>query len=212
MISDGLYQNYLNCLLKGRRLVCHQIVQQLLDREILIRNLYTDLFQRSLYRVGELWEHNRITVAREHLVTALTEGLMGRVYPVLFHMEKTSKGKKVIVSCAANEFHQVGGKMVADLFEMNGWDAYFIGANTPVDQLIKHIDEEAPDMVGLSLSVYFNLSNFKTALEAIRTHYPTLDIMVGGQAFKWGGLDLLRGRSGMEYIATLEHLENVLED
>jgi hypothetical protein len=26
----------------------------------------------------------------------------------------------------ANEYHQIGGKMVADIFELNGWRGYFV--------------------------------------------------------------------------------------
>ncbi len=95
-----------------------------------LKSLYMDLFQRSLYAVGELWELNKISVAREHLATAITESLLNLVYPRLF--ENTPTGKKVVVSCAANELHQIGGKIVADFFELNGWESHFLGANTPV--------------------------------------------------------------------------------
>ncbi len=61
-----------------------------------------------MYEVGRLWEFNRISLAKEHLVTAITEGLLNLAYPRLF--EKTSvdsqNEKKVVISCAANEFNQ----------------------------------------------------------------------------------------------------------
>ena len=94
---------------------------------------YNNLFQKSLYRVGELWESNRISVAKEHLATAITEGLLNLVYPKLFEPEQYRKGRTILISCTANEFHQIGGKMVADVCELNGWDSHFLGANTPVN-------------------------------------------------------------------------------
>jgi len=42
--------------------------------------------------------------------------------------------------------------MVADMLEMNGWDGYFIGANTPLPELIRFIESKNPDLIGLSLS------------------------------------------------------------
>ena len=111
MITETLYRKYLTLLLDGNRRECARIVQQLLDRDIDIQTLYNDLFQKSMYEVGRLWEFNRISVAKEHLVTAITEGLLNLVYPRLFEKVPvdSQNEKKVVISCAANEFHQVGG-------------------------------------------------------------------------------------------------------
>jgi hypothetical protein len=59
-----------------------------------VKSLYKDLFQKSLYRVGEVWEFNRISVAREHLATAITEGFLNLIYPMLFGLEQRKQEKK----------------------------------------------------------------------------------------------------------------------
>ena len=212
MITEALYQKYLALLLDGNRRACAKLVQQLLEEDIDIKTLYADLFQKSMYEVGRLWEFNRISVAKEHLVTAITEGLLNLVYPRLF--EKASgdsrNEKKVVISCAANEFHQVGGKMVADIFELNGWDSQFLGANTPLDQMLAHIQDEKPDLVGLSVSVYFNMPALKSGLEAIRGNFLHLDVMVGGQAFNWGGTEIIKQYSGTAYVPSLDRLNTLI--
>lgn len=208
MITEAQYTAYRNALLDGSRPVCARLVRQLLEKRIDIKALYTDLFQKSLYEVGELWESNRITVAREHLATAITESVLNLVYPELFTGELCEK--KAVISCTANEYHQVGGKMVADIFEVNGWDAHFLGANTPVDQLLAFIDEERPNMVGLSVSIYFNMPSLKTALDALSSTFPCLDIIVGGQAFRWGGTGIVKTFRNTEWVPTLHELEHLI--
>ncbi len=212
LITAALYQEYLSHLLKGNRQACARMVRKLLDQKIDIKVLYTDLFQKSLYEVGRMWELNRISVAREHLVTAITEGLLNLVYPRLFKntVSDIKENKKVIISCAANEFHQVGGKMVADIFELNGWDSHFLGASTPVDQMMTHIQEESPDLVGLSVSVYFNMPALKAGVEAIRSDFKNLDILVGGQAFNWGGTDMIKQYSSTLYVPSLDKLHSLI--
>lgn len=212
MITEALYQKYLALLLDGNRRECAGIVQQLLDRDIEIQTLYADLFQKSLYEVGRLWEFNRISVAKEHLVTAITEGLLNLVYPRLFDKASSDSGidRKVVISCAANEFHQVGGKMVADIFELNGWDSQFLGANTPVDQMLAHIQDEKPDLVGLSVSVFFNMPALKSGLAAIRGNFQHLDIFVGGQAFNWGGTEIIKQYTGTTYVPSLDRLTSLI--
>lgn len=212
MIDDYLYEKYLGFLLQGRRNDCARIVQELLAQGIQVKSLYLDLFQKSLYAIGELWELNKISVAKEHLATAITEGLLNLVYPRLFERRPVHQRKKVVISCAANEYHQIGGKMVADIFELNGWEGHFLGANTPIDQLVEYIQEAKPDVVGLSLSVYFNIASLKAEIEAIRSNFVNLDIFVGGQAFRWGNTKLLKKYPGTYYIDSLDSLEAAIAE
>ncbi len=208
MIDEKCYETYLTSLLDGKRSKCRDIVQKLLDEKIDLKRLYTDLFQRSMYRVGKLWENNRITVANEHLATSITESLLSLAYPSIFAGERI--GKKVVISCAANEFHQIGGKLVADIFELNGWDGYFLGANSPVEDTARFIHETQPDVVGFSLSILSNLDHLKQAIEAVRSDFPNMDLLIGGQAFRWGGIDTIKQYAGTEYIQSLDDLEKMI--
>lgn len=199
------YPDYLAALLAGDRLECRQTVRALLDSKMTVRALYTDLFQRSLYRVGELWEDNRITVADEHLATAVTESLMAETYPVLFGAKHV--GHSAVVSCVANEFHQIGGKMVADTFEICGWNSYFLGANTPLADLLELIAEKKPDVVALSLTVYFGIGPLLDALAALGKAFPALPVWVGGQAFRWGACEQVCTRPGVTILGSLAEME-----
>lgn len=208
MLDEQQFNLYLAALLNGDRRQCQEIVKNLLETDIDIKDLYTQLFQDSLYRVGELWESNIISVATEHIATAITEGLLNLLYPRIFAAEHC--GKKAIVSCTASEWHQVGGKMAADIFELNGWDTHFLGANTPTNDLIVHIDQFKPDILGLSLSLSANVPMLLKTVEAIRANYQGLDIFFGGQAFRWGGEDKIKQIAGTQYIPSLHVLERTL--
>ncbi|MFH1137067.1 MAG: cobalamin-dependent protein [Pseudomonadota bacterium] len=204
-ISPEIYQRYLADLLKGDRAACYSRVRSLLEADIDLKELYVDLFQRSLYEVGGLWERNLISVSAEHLATAMTESLLSLAYPRLFNTER--KGRKAVVSCVSNEYHQIGGKMVADTLELQGWDGYFLGADTPLRDLIEMVDEKKPDLVGLSLAVFMSMSKLMEALEALRAEFPGLDIIVGGQAFRWGGVAAVEAYPNVHYIASIFDLE-----
>lgn len=209
MIEESLYAKYLDALLAGNRKECHHIVQELLEAKVDIKDLYTGLFQRGMYEVGELWERNTITVAREHLATAITESLLNLAYPSVFSVERV--GKKAIISCVANEFHQVGGKIVADTFELSGWDGIFLGANTPEEDLMQHIQEENPVFIGLSLSILSNIENLKSVIERIQADFPDIDLLVGGQAFRWGGVDMVESYANTAYVPSLGELERIIK-
>ncbi|MFW6245548.1 MAG: cobalamin B12-binding domain-containing protein [Fibrobacterota bacterium] len=204
-ISQEMYDRYFSYLLKGDRKECMKIVSELFERGIEVRELYTDLFQTSLYQIGKLWEQNKISVAREHMATAITENAMLLAYPHLFGRED-SKGK-VIISCLVNEFHQVGAKMIADILELNGWSTRFLGANTPLRDLLSLIDEDGPDAVGLSMSIYSHMPRLAEVIDTLVARYPRLPILVGGQAFRFGGTEMLERYDTVTFLSDIPSLE-----
>lgn len=207
-IEPRLYEAYFSNLLVGNRRECLKIVNQLQDSGSNVYDIYVQLFQAALYDIGTLWEQNKISVAVEHLATSITEMLMLSLYPAIFAAEHC--GKKALIACVADEFHQLGAKMVADIFELNGWDGYFLGANTPLKDLTGMIQDKKPDVLGLSLSIYFNFNKLITALETIRREFPEQTIMVGGQAFQWGGIDVIQSYDNVHYVADLYALKGFI--
>jgi len=208
MIENDMYNNYFNSLIKGAKQECVAILDEAVKTNVSVEEIYSQLFQRSLYQVGEYWEMNKISVATEHMATAITENLMIRLQPQIFSTQRT--GKKAVIACVANEYHQVGAKMVADIFEMNGWDGYFIGANTPIVELIRFLESKNPDLIGLSLSIYYNLPELKNTIAKIRHHFPNLPVMVGGQAFRWGGTEIIQEFSNIAYLSGAEDLRKFI--
>ncbi|MBF0548416.1 MAG: cobalamin-dependent protein [Candidatus Riflebacteria bacterium] len=210
MITEEIYNRYLANLLSGNKKECSKIVTDLLDRKVLIHNLYMHLFQKSMYEIGKLWENNRISVATEHMATSITEGLLNLVYPVIFSAEHLDK--RIIISCVASEYHQLGGKMVADIFELNGWDAYFLGANTPSKELLKMIDEKKPDLLGLSMSLCSALLSLEETIKTVQSSISKLPIILGGQGFAGIGKELTDKYSNTIYFDSLDKLEKWLRD
>ena len=209
-ISEKLYQDYLSSLLSGEKFTCRQIVQNLIGDKVELKDLYINLFQRSLYEVGELWENNRITVATEHLATTITSNLMTLAYPLIFNTEKI--GKKAIITAITNEYHQIGARMVADLMELEGWDTFFLGSNTPIKDLEEMIREKEPDYLALSVAIYFNMSKLEEILKRINLEFPDLQIVIGGQAFRWGGEDVVKKFDNVKLFKDMLLFEKFLKE
>jgi methanogenic corrinoid protein MtbC1 len=181
-VSQTYSQNYLQFVLQGNRSKCSSIVHSYLERNNSIYDLYEQVIKVALYRVGELWEQNKITVATEHLATAITEGILNELFEQIISSDRLEK--KVVLTCVDKEQHQVGIKMVADVFEMHGWESYFLGTGIPLGELVKYIEEVRPDILAISLSVYFNFKKLIETLDFVRARFPDLFIIIGGQAFK----------------------------
>ena len=125
-----------------------------------------------------------VTVAGEHMATAITESIIGRLYDRL-DLPPTTRGTAA-VACVEGETHQVGGRMVADALELSGWHTWFLGASAPLQELLTFIHEREPDLVALSLTVFFHIGDLERAVRAIRHRFPRPWILVGGQGLKRG--------------------------
>ncbi len=210
IVSEEVYLDYLASLLEGNKKQCLRIAENLAESNAEPIAIYTELFQKSLYQVGELWEKNRLCVAEEHLASSITEYVMSSIFPRFTKKEVT--GKKAIITAVQKDFHIFGAKMAADIFELNGWDAYYLGPNTPIQSLIKIINQLRPSALAISATFYMNVLRLIETLETICSQDHDIDIYVGGQALNFGGLDLLRKFEGrLIYVKSIEDLDLLLK-
>lgn len=209
-IQAAQLQAYLDDLVAGRRAACAGHVDALLAQGTAPRELYVDLFQASLYEVGRRWEVGEVSVATEHVATAITEELLGRVFPHV--LRRAPVGHRAVVSCAADEFHQIGGRIVADTLEGMGWDVDFVGAGSSVGELVACVERAPVDLVAVSVSVDTHLARMAETVRAVRAVHPVVPIAVGGRALGHDGSRLVDalGLPGVHHVASLDALESLL--
>jgi MerR family transcriptional regulator, light-induced transcriptional regulator len=152
-----------------------------------LHRLYVELIQPSQYTVGELWEAGRISVATEHMATAINTSVADVCYSALGC--GGAGGPRAIVACSEGELHELGPRMLADLLECDGWDVGFLGGGTTDDDLIAAVLASAPRFIGLSAALVQHLGGVKRRIEWIREQSgPTAPpIAVGGNAFRGAG-------------------------
>lgn len=149
-----------------------------------LHRLYVELIEPSQRRVGQLWEAGELTVAGEHLATAINSFVASTCYAPL--ARATSGGPRALVVCTPEELHDLGPRMFADLLECDGWDVDFYGTSLPTRDLIGAIEQRQPRFVGLSTALVLHLGTVKRAIDDIRgalgEQAPT--IVVGGAAYR----------------------------
>ncbi|NSW53169.1 MAG: cobalamin B12-binding domain-containing protein [Anaerolineae bacterium] len=173
---------YLGHVLGMRRGEALKLVQDLVARNIPVREIYLHLFQPVQQELGRLWQINQISVAQEHYATAVTQLAMSQLYPYIFASERSGFG--LVAACVGNELHEIGIRMVADFFEMAGWDTYYLGANTPAESIIRTVNEQNADVVALSVTLSSHISRTKELVTAIKGQVDDrVKILVGGYPF-----------------------------
>jgi methanogenic corrinoid protein MtbC1 len=179
----GLARQYLDALLRGERRIASQLVLDSVEQGTSIRDVYLHVFQRSQYEIGRLWQMNQISVAQEHYCTAATQLIMSQLYPRLFSTDRI--GRRLVATCVGDELHELGVRMVADFFEMEGWDTYYLGANTPAESILQIVLERQADILGVSATMTFHLRDVAALIARVRGAPGGRDtaILVGGYPF-----------------------------
>lgn len=178
-----LADDYLNALLEGRRELAGDLIFQAVEAGAGVKQIYLQVFQQTQHEIGRLWQANHISVAQEHYCTAATQMIMSQLYPYIFSTARN--GKTLVATCVSGDLHEIGVRMVSDFFEMEGWDTFYLGANTPIRDLIGALKQRNADLVLISATMTFHLRQVREMIAAVRADAETrrVKIMVGGYPF-----------------------------
>lgn len=147
-------------------------------------DVYVEVVQMGLYEIGRLWAANKITVAQEHMATAIAQWVVAQVYAQL-PASSVQRGR-AIVTGVEGELHQIGANMVADVLESLGWEVRFLGTQMPHQGILDAIEEHRADLLGISATMLFNVPQVTRLLTAVRQRFGdrTPKILLGGAAFR----------------------------
>ncbi len=183
-IWNPVVREFIDDLVSLRRLKAHTLVRDLYEKGTGLKELYLHLFQPALYETGRLWHTGKITVAQEHYCTSAVQQIIAGFYPDIMKNEK--KGMKMVASCVPGELHEVGVRMVADFFELSGWETIYLGSNVPVTSIIHLLKTQKIPLLALSCTMSMHLGQTDTIIRMIRedTDLQGIKIIVGGYPFR----------------------------
>ncbi len=179
----ALARQYLETLLRGERRVASKLILDTVRDGVTVQDIYLSVFQPCQHEIGRLWQTNQVSVAQEHYCTAATQLIMSQLYPHIFATEKT--GRSLVATCVGGELHEIGVRMVADFFEMDGWDTYYLGANSPANGLLETIESQQADLLAISATMTFSINAITDLIAHVRASDAGKEvrILVGGRPF-----------------------------
>ena len=169
---------YLAAILAGDRRRAWDVVTDAIDDGLTVADAYRDILIWAQKRLGTLWMKAEITVASEHMASAVTQSVIARLYPMI----TGGRGRgTVLLGGLEGEMHVLPAHFVADLLELQGWDVIFLGTHVPAKDFLATIETERPDVVALSVTIPAYLPRTVRLIEEIRKRHPGLPIVLGGR-------------------------------
>lgn len=179
----ALATRFLKLLLNGERHVASRLILDAVDSGVPVKDIYLHVFQPSQRELGRLWQLNEISVAQEHYSTAATQLIMAQLYPRIFRTERN--GRKIVATSIGGDLHEIGVRIIADFFEMEGWDTYYLGANSPTAAIVQAITDRRADLLAVSATMTFHVRAVQDLIATVRESVRSnkVKVLVGGYPF-----------------------------
>ncbi len=177
---------FLAAILRGDLTDALSVAQQARSRGLPF--FYEQMIARSLVEVGRLWQAGQISVADEHIATAVAQSVLASFYP---SFPWVATGPKGIVACVEGERHELGARMAADLLVCDGWNVLYVGGDVPLAALVELVVRTRPVFVGLSFALAERLPTVRDAIARLRREAPDVKLLLGGRGV---AIDAARAR------------------
>lgn len=194
-VGPAMRQQLVAALVAGDSARAAGIVSEVTQKSGYIR-MGEGLVQPVMSAIGEMWQRREISVAQEHLASAIIHQLLVREFVSAPFADPVPRS--VLLACVANNHHQLGLRILADAFELKGWSVQFLGADTPTADLVRQVVNTRPDLVALSLSLGRQIPVLKDVVARIRERLgpESPRIIAGGPGL--AGLGFLCSRFGLD--------------
>jgi len=105
-----------------------KVIREAEEAGVSLEDICTGILQQVMEEVGRLWHRGEISVDREHYCTSTPQVALSLFYPRIFSTPRN--GRKVLTCAVGGELHEMGARMLSDLFEYHGWGGSLIRSTT----------------------------------------------------------------------------------
>ena len=182
-----LAQTYLLQLLQRDQTAAANVIFEAQRAGKFIVELYESVITPALSEVGRMWQIREASVADEHYCASVTHMIMSQLKARA--QQKVSTGKRVLAVSVGDDLNDVGIRMFADYFEMNGWSSSYLGSSMPADEIIASLTNSLGsggiDLLVVSTGLSNSVRRVADLIAAVRCH-PTArltPILVSGTPF-----------------------------
>jgi DNA-binding transcriptional MerR regulator len=122
----------------------HAVLDRLLGT-LTVETVLRDVVLPYLRALGDRWERGEVSVAQEHFASNLIRGRLAGLARGWGH----GHGSRAVLACVPDELHDIALLAFGIVLNRNGWRIEFLGASTPLDDLIRMAQAQHPDLIVL---------------------------------------------------------------
>lgn len=138
----------------------------------------TEVLQKGMAEIGDLWYENRASVQQEHFASSLA---MRRLDALLSASPAPSRPQTVLVGCPPDEWHTFTPLLLSLFLRRRGMNVIYLGANVPVERFEETVSKVKANLVILAAQTLTSAASLQlTALSLSGLRVP---VAFGGRIF-----------------------------
>lgn len=159
-----------------------------------------------LRELGHAWESGRLSIAVEHLVSALTHHCLLLAANAVSWPKRT---RTIVFTTPPDEMHELGAMLAWYVAASLGWNTIYLGPNLPLDACAEAITLTGADVLALSFVSQGDRAPLLPALTTLARTAAPCEIWLG--APKGDPLHKVPLPEGVVRFASLEEFYNALQ-
>lgn len=145
-----------------------------------LATIYETIITPAMYEVGRLWEGGRLTVAQEHLATAIASSQLDWLATV--QPAAAATDRVIVLAAAPGEQHVLATRMLASLLGSDGWTVISLGASSSAE-IAEAVRMSRSTLVALSTTMRTLLADARDTIDALHRLPDRAFVLVGGRAY-----------------------------
>ncbi|MGC2563331.1 MAG: cobalamin B12-binding domain-containing protein [Nitrososphaeraceae archaeon] len=151
-----------------------------------LTEFYDKLLKPVMYRIGDLWEQQKLDVDTENastntaisLIKVINERITARI-----RMSGISSQNKTVICTPDGELHGLACNMIESLLLSKGFKVYNISTSIPTEYIMDFMRDLQPDIIFISITLAENIKPAERLIQKIHQKYNNrLPVVVGGSA------------------------------
>jgi len=179
LISERLF----HALASGQRAGARDIVAECIREGMQAEEIAHELFWDVLQQVADLHRQDQLSTLSYNYATRLLRSLVDQLHAG--YERRPGRSKRVLLFTGDAEADEIGGHLMADLLEADGYEVFFGGGGVARDEVLAEVGERRPDTLLMFASAASDAPDIRVLIDTIRGvgACPEMQILVGGGVF-----------------------------
>jgi methanogenic corrinoid protein MtbC1 len=153
---------------------CNIVIETGMD----IKNAILEGLTMGMREVGDLYEKEVYSIPEVLLSAQALESGLSLLKPYLKGEEKINHN--IIIGTVEGDIHNIGKNMVKLMLEVGGFNVIDLGVDVSEKVFLDALEKDTFSIVALSTMMTTTLPYMKKIIDAVRSKYPQIKIIVGG--------------------------------
>jgi len=162
-LLEQIYQSILN----GRADDCKACTQQALEENLAPQEIVLKGMNSAMEEVGLRFSKNEIFLPEMMTAARAMKSGMALLEPLIVKEATTGAGK-IVLGTVKGDLHDVGKNLVSMMFKGAGFDVVDLGVDVPKEKFLDSIQQEAPQLLGISALLSTTLPNVVETIAYLR--------------------------------------------